>query len=117
MFAKTNEWLEKNLPFYNGTLRVWLIMRPPHDKRHSPELKPALLEEFRLRHFIKTEEILFCIDDRDDILAGYESAGYKVIKLAGDAVVKPETYYEDKPKTIHPVTTGEILDRMAQTFR
>jgi hypothetical protein len=84
-----------------------LFMRPEGCLKKSPELKKDYLDSL-LKSGLKRGDIVLAFDDREDVLAVYESAGILTEKISyppGESLAAPE------------LLAAEKLEAMAQTFR
>lgn len=125
--AETLQWLRVNIPFdFDGICD--LMMRPPNDKRPSPELKPALLQDWINANFTEhspehkvpysyfnKDWVLCCFDDRQDVLDAYAAQGYRVQHMA----VHKDVSVDERGNPIgdDKARTDVILNTMAATFK
>lgn len=73
---RTERWL-----LHSARLRVEKIfMRPDGCRKSSRELKAQFLEDF-LASGIRPDDIAFAVDDREDVLAVYESMGILTLSV------------------------------------
>lgn len=71
----TNAWLlQHDIEFSD------LLMRPDDSYRPAPEIKIALAEEFFNGNL---SQILFIIDDRDDVVAAFKARGVTALQCHG----------------------------------
>lgn len=102
--AKTEAWLMRNRLAQNGTPLI-LLMRNRDDHRHSVDLKASQLATLRDEWSIPLEAVELAVDDREDVLRMYQSAGITAIRIAihsGDAY--------------RPPRAGDILRSGAELF-
>lgn len=122
--AETIAWLAQHLPFGFDSIGD-LMMRPHGDKRPSPELKPALLQEWIDNNFadhsqkipsvhFNKEWILCIFDDRLDVLQAYVLQGYRAQHMF---VHKDVSVDECGNPIADRVSPDAILHKAADTFK